>query len=444
MKQEIWIEDWLAERAESEETKGSYKRNIHIFAEFSDKRWNTNFNGVVLNWRKAKRAGDAEREDFLEHWNDIVRNFNTYIKRKYAPLSVKKILTTVKSFLGFWNIPVNVRLPKRACVTYHNRDLTREELRQILTHASPRDRVAWLIMAESGMRASTLINLKYWQIKDDFEKGKIPMRIMLPSSSLKDRVGDRWTFIGEDGYKELKEYLKPRKPLRDDDYVIVSEKQGKVKGKQFTYSSLSVKFSRIVLKLDLAKPKGRKPKAIRMHSLRKYFRNNIKADTAYREFWMGHSLRTDEHYISRDVETHRNEYAKGYQHLRIYEPSEALSKHYVTVAELKEQLKMKDQDIKELKETVAKVKPLIEWINTFDTPGHLKMLLNIIKDDFIVASLDEKGRAARISSKMRRRDIPRAVSDMADELARRKGITWEEALEQLSKKTFKARKEREI
>jgi hypothetical protein len=36
---------------------------------------------------------------------------------------------------------------------------------------------------------------------------------------------------------------------------------------------------------------------------------------------MGHSLGTDEHYISRDVETYRKLYADNYASLRIYEPT---------------------------------------------------------------------------------------------------------------------------
>ena len=45
------------------------------------------------------------------------------------------------------------------------------------------------------------------------------MRILTPAETLKDHVGDRWSFIGEDGEKALREYLKPRMPLKDQDYV---------------------------------------------------------------------------------------------------------------------------------------------------------------------------------------------------------------------------------
>jgi len=325
---------------------------------------------IVEQWRTAKRQGETEKEIFIEEWNDLIRSYHTVIKKKYAPLSVKNYLTVVKSFLSFWNIPIKVELPRRACVIYHNRDLSREEIKQILTFASPRDRAIWLVMAESGMRGGTAVNLKYWQIRDDFEAARLPMKILLPSSSLKDHVGDRWTFIGEDGFRELKEYLKPRMPLQDDDYVFASEKKGRVKGDQFSVASLSVKFARITSKLDFSQPRAGKPKRVRMHGLRKYFRNNIKADSAYVKFWMGHSLGVDAHYITRNVEVHRKEYAKGYEFLRIYGPSAE------SLLNLTTQLREKDHEIKALKNKVARLEPQFE--ESLKIKKELQLLRNII------------------------------------------------------------------
>jgi integrase len=351
-----WVEDWLNTVCESNKTLESYVNQIEAFASFSATR-GLNFEGIVEDWRRVKRLGEAEREDFLDKWSDTVRGFNSYLKRKgLAPLTIKNFMATLKSFFRFWDIPINISLPKRACVIYHNRDLTREEIRQILTFASPRDRVIWLIMAESGMRAETAINLRYWQIKEDFEAKpkRIPMRIILPSESLKDHVGDRFTFIGEDGVRELSEYLSRRLPLKDEDYVFASEKAGKVKGEQFSVASLSVKFNRLVQKLGIDTSKGGKPKSVRMHALRKYFRNNMKADSSFVRFWMGHSLGVDAHYITRDVERHRQEYAKGYEYLRIFEPSA------VSVTEILEQLRRKDEETKALKQEIAELRQRLE------------------------------------------------------------------------------------
>ena len=70
----------------------------------------------------------------------------------------------------------------------------------------------------------------------------------------------------------------------------------------------------------------------------------MRADPSYREFWMGHSLGVDEHYVSRDPEFHRKEYKKGYESIRILEPATPQQ-----IMEIAEQLKQKDQEIQELK-----------------------------------------------------------------------------------------------
>lgn len=354
MKEDPRIEDWLTARAEADGTKELYRSCIGNFIEFCRVKWKEDFYGLVDAWRQARLEGPRKTDPFIDRWTDIIRNYATTIKTarakadrtkpRYAPLTVKNHMATLKSFFRFWKIPVDVDLPKRAYVIFHNRDLTREDVRQILTHGSPRDRVIWLAMTESGMRGHTAVSLKYWQIREDFEKGVIPMRILTPAAALKDHVGDRWTFIGEDGFRELKEYLKPRLPLQDDDYVFASERQGRVLGDQFSAASVSTKFNRVVQKLGMDKSLGiRKPKQIRMHGLRKYFRNNMKAESGLREFWMGHSLGVDAHYITRDVEVHRKEYLKGYEFLRVFEPSA------FSLTELLADMRKKTQEIAALK-----------------------------------------------------------------------------------------------
>jgi hypothetical protein len=146
------------------------------------------------------------------------------------------------------------------------------------------------------------------------------MKIELPSQLLKDRVGDRFTFLGEDGYKALKTYLDMVGKLDDEDYIFQPEKRTRVK-KPLPQTTFSNYFRKVALKLGIVEKhvKG-KPYPVRLYCLRKYFRNNCRLDPAVREFFMGHSLGTDEHYISRDVETYRKLYAENYGSLRIYEP----------------------------------------------------------------------------------------------------------------------------
>lgn len=357
-----WVEDWLFARAEAEGTRKGYLRDIKKLQKFCQQRGKDLY-GIVEEYRAARREGYEAELDFTESWQDLIRAFSTYIKRadEWAPLTKKNILVAAKSFLSFYRIPIKVDLPRRAYVVYHNRDITKEQLKQILGKASQRDRTIWLLMAESGLRAHTAIHLKYWQIKEDFEKGTIPMRILTPSESLKDHVGDRWSFIGEDGAKALREYLEPRIPLKDQDFVFTTKKPERMKGKQFTVASISTIFRKTVksLKLEQKGTHYGKPKHFRMHGLRKYFRNNMKADPSFREFWMGHSLGVDSHYVSRDPEHHRKIYKKGYEQLRIYEGTPAI------ITEISQKLENKDQEIQQLRKEMGELKEKTTELQAF-------------------------------------------------------------------------------
>jgi integrase len=371
MEPNHWLEDWLSSRAESPKTRENYLycwKNISTFCMNRGKDPST----LVEDWRAVKCQGEIPRERFLEEWMDLIRAFNTWLKPKYASLTMHNHLAVLRSFLVYWKIPLDVELPRHTYVKYHNRDLSKETIRQILSKATQRDRTIWLLMAESGLRANTAITLRYYQIQEDFEKDIIPLRILTPAEILKDHVGERWSFIGEDGARALREYLKPRMPLKGEDYVFASERPGMLKGEQFSVASLSVKFARLVrkLKLERGAPIG-KPGHYRMHGLRKYFRNNMRADPSYREFWMGHSLGVDAHYVSRDPEFHRAECKKNYESLRILEPTTPTG-----FKEIQEQLKQKDTEIQQLRTEVQEMR------KTQDTLIHLcKLIEKVGKDD---------------------------------------------------------------
>jgi len=73
---------------------------------------------------------------------------------------------------------------------------------------------------------------------------------------------------------------------------------------------------------------------------------------------------------------------------------------------------------------MAKLQPLVEFVNSFDAPENLKKILDFLKDDFTDKYADEKLRPQRI-------ELSPYISNKLDEIAGRKGITRKEALEQL-------------
>ena len=375
-----WIEDWLFNSTEAEGSRKNYERYINNLNKFCKERGKNLFE-IVEEYRKSRKSGYQTEMDFVESWQDLIRTYSTHIKKSdYTPLTQKNYLSGAKSYFSYYKIPIDVDLPKRVYVKYHNRDLTKEHIRKILSKASQRDRTIFLLMAESGLRIGTAIHIKYWHIKEDFEQGKVPLRIITPSESLKDHVGDRWSFIGEDGEKALRQYLQPRMPLKDQDYIFTSRKPEKMKGKQFTTASISTIFRRIVNALKLENSTQfihGKPHHLRLHGLRKYFRNYMRCDPSYREFWMGHSLGVDSHYVSRDPEFHRKEYTKGYEQLRVLEQAIPIATER-SIEELKKNLTLvneklleKDKEIELLKQQVVPIAKLLEKLTSKYGVGEL-------------------------------------------------------------------------
>ena len=333
---------WLNKACGSENTRKGY---VSKFEKFCN-HFGLNPDRLVEEWRKVRYEDWKQKQKFLDTWSE---NVETYIFNElsdFAPWSKVTITGILLSFFKHQKISLDVETPRHPYVKFHNRDITKEEIKRILEHSTIRDKAFFLMMLESGLRPTTLCQLRYTNIKTDFERNKIPMTIRTPSKILKDRVGERFSFIGEDGFRALKEYLSTRQPLNDNDFVFVKGKHGK--NSSVTPSAFSNIFCNLVLKLGLDKiEEAKKPKSLRLYCLRKYFRNDIRVpDTSYREFWMGHSFGVDEHYLTRNVEKHREVYAEAYPSIRISEQTP------IEVETLRKKLETAEEELKDLRRKV--------------------------------------------------------------------------------------------
>jgi len=310
---------WLNQVAESEGTRRSYRQNMRRFEEWLRENYELEAGEIPSKWRAAKYASLAARERYLDRLTDILKDYFADLKGIYAPGTINLSISIIISYLHAFDIPVKRIRLKHAFVTYHNRDIKKDEIREILQHSDVRNRAAYMILYESGMRPDTLRKLRWRHVKEEFLSHKVPMKIELTQDILKCRVSERWAFIGEEGVTALKTYLTTRLPLEGDDYLFEKEK---TQGRQLGRAALSQAFNKIVKKLGLAEPvgpEGKKPKEIRLYCLRKAFRKFMLTEEAYKEYWMGHT-NTETHYLSRDPEYHRKLYAEGYENLRLEKP----------------------------------------------------------------------------------------------------------------------------
>lgn len=342
------IKLWLSKSVKSERKQGAINLLYRFF-----KETNIDPEKLVAEWKKA-RFDPVEKEKFLIPLSEKIVEYHA-INLKEKGYALGTINTAIFRIIGFFRanmIPIVVDIEPDNSVTFHNEDITKEQIRRILKHADLKYRLFYLMMVESGIRPNTLTQLKYEHIKKDYEVNKIPMCIQTPAYLLKKIKEDRFSFIGEDAFKLLQEYLKTRGKLSNNDLIFGADiKNPRIKG-HLTTSTFSTCFARIVQKLKLVeKREDGKPSKLRLYCLRKYFRNNMLMPQNEREYLMGHSIGVDSHYISNDPEYYRVLYEKGYPNLRIFE--EGIGETSLKVKQLENKMSSKDKQIEELNKKVT-------------------------------------------------------------------------------------------
>ena len=371
-----WIENWLSLQ-ENPRTKVSYQIGIEKFAEFCKKHQFHGLDTIVQDYRAARDDDDKRKlQQFIDAWADVLQEYTIWLKQdqNLAPASVKTYLAILQSFFSKHKLPIEVDIPKRAYTMYPKQNLKRETIQLIISRSTVRNRAIYLMLLESGLRPYTVTQIRWWWIKEDFLAGRVPMRIIVPQKYTKDVVGDRWSFIGSDGYDALREYLKPRLPLQDDDYVFVRappktkkkrrkryvprtimehrEDPPKLPGIPFTSGNLSATFSNTVRALNLDSGVFGKPGKVRLYCLKDWFKNHCKAEYGFIQFWMCRSMKTGFHYITRDVEEHRERYREAYPELRVMEEPAATADAHKEIQELREKIDKLDYAMKTQEEII--------------------------------------------------------------------------------------------
>jgi integrase len=203
-------------------------------------------------------------------------------------------------------------------------------------------------MAQSGLRPTTICNLRLKHIEPDFSGGKVPCLVNVPEEITKGQYHGYITFIGEDAARHLKAYLNTRRNLAKECYLFVN--YGSEDSMIFnTVSSLFRKAVRILREkgeMDYEQKKADRPAEIRLYNLRKFFRKMAnQAGFENVEFWMGHTgPGVDAAYRPKDPEFYRAIYAeKAAPFLRLEELTPT-----ATEKQIQEQSKQIEEMRKEL------------------------------------------------------------------------------------------------
>lgn len=317
---QAWLNNVAYSHSKSENTAYLYKFRISRFCDFVGKTPQQ----ILEEYERM-----TEKE-FRRRYGQFLRAFISELGNNgFVSNTVSGHVTAVRSFFKYNDLPLGYVPVARRRIVFHNRDITKEDIEEILKVTERlRDKAFFCMMAQTGLRPVTLSQLRVKHIEPDFGEENACW-IKVPSEIAKGKYGSYHTFMpvkymGRESasVRYLRAYFKRRRNMIPEDYVFTCHGSDK----PVNTKSMAGIFARTVEKLrvkgliDVEQKAHGKPRSVRLYNLRKWFRN--QAGSAGRDFvncWMGHSLGVDEHYFSKtDIEKHRQHYIKeAMPHLRI-------------------------------------------------------------------------------------------------------------------------------
>ena len=321
-----WLNAVAYSHSNSRQTRDVYRVSLQKFMDFVQKTPEQ-----VLAEYEA-----SEDRDFKRLYAQCMLALLSEMQRKgYAPASISSTLNAVRSFFKYNDLPLGFVPSGSNLIEFHNRDIMKEEVVEILNVANKRDRAFFCVLVQSGLRPATIANLRVGDVEGILnEKTPVPCRITVRQENTKGKFQEYFSFIGDEAVSYLKDCLKTRnKNLAPGDYVftmfgesneetpvnpgVLTHIFRRIIERLKTHHVLDFKVSRKEMAVETSDHQPLRSYIsrgeLRLYSLRKFFRKYAaQAGPDFVNFWMGHtsSLGVDLHYFSRDVEHHRKQYAE--------------------------------------------------------------------------------------------------------------------------------------
>lgn len=229
-------------------------------------------------------------------------------------------------------LPKPKYLPRPRTVS-KDRAPTPEELQRVLDVADLQGKVLVSMLALGGFREGTLSLLQYRHVKEDLEKGIVPLHIHIDADETKGEYCDFDTFLSGEADNYLKLYIDERRrgspPRKDsagqparqkippeeihDDSPLIRDSQSP-KPRPIVEKQIHKLLHNLYHKAGLGKKNRNGGYELRVHSLRKFFKTQLMAlgvGEAYIDYWMGHRTDVYNDIQSKGVEFLRKLYANA-------------------------------------------------------------------------------------------------------------------------------------
>jgi integrase len=293
---------------QSKATLHNYIYGIYYFC----KRLNLTPDQLVAVYRLGNEASE-------ETTRRIVKIIERERARSLAPSSLKTMVAYLESFLRFNGLDAKisdrVNWP-RIRKWYASESPKPEEVAKMIDLAPTlRDKAMIAILATSGLRIGTVLQLKYKHVMEDLEANRIPCMIRVDADITKGKYASYITFMNEEAVYYLRLYLEQRRKGTDkippenitpESWLFISYEN---RSKPLTYIGFLKVFENICRLMNVEKRGSRYKYSI--HSLRKFFKTQLISkgvEEAIVDYWMGHVRDTYTQIRNLDVDFLRNKY----------------------------------------------------------------------------------------------------------------------------------------
>jgi len=344
------IDDFL-EGYTKPQTLRAYRKSLEYFFEINKADKKTYF--------KDKRNYDQDFIKFIE------------AMEKYKPMTRKARINHVRAFLELNNVNLEKKTKKLVKLKTKNTKAstqdkvsTPQELNEILQHGTLKDRALFLFLSSSGMRIDETLHLVEDDIPsikkhDEGKKLKFPIKVYIREEYTKTNES-RITYISNETWETLLAWIKD-KPRYLHQAATKSIKQKWENDPHifpYTYPTAHRMWIRLLKQSgydekDLSTNRCRR----HIHTLRKYFRIYVApaAGEDVTELLLGHKDKLSNVYRDKYPEEKLGEmYLKAMSGISVFQKTSD------DIRQVHEELKKKDQQMKELQGRMEKFEELLK------------------------------------------------------------------------------------
>jgi len=315
---------------------------------------------------------------------------------KDRKLSPSRIANYVKAVRSLYRVNgVEVKLPYSLSRRSGRKDRAPkpEELQRLLDVADLREKVIVSMLSLGGFREGTLVRLQYRHVREELEKGIMPVHVHVESDITKGKYHDYDAFLGEEAVEYLRLYLEARRhgnihpeiPPEEisDDSPLIRDEMYEVPrpiGEKQLYKLIHS----LYFKAGLLKAGQNGGYDLRVHSIRKFFKTQLMAlgiQADYVDYMMGHTVDTYHDIQSKGVDWLRNVYATAGLSIR---PRSSISK----IEMVKEFVRGLGLNPEELLVQKAFSEPETKHLDPQERErADIRVLMQAIKADLVKANL---------------------------------------------------------